>query len=135
MLSTLRNTSLQVKRLPVVLENVVRQQSSDNHGGAPIGVPTKMTASEAFVETLVAQGVTHVFGIACSAITDVLNLFPKAGIRFVSAQHEQNATHMSDGYARASGRHGVCIGENGPGRNIIFLLKLFIYILNIITVY
>ncbi len=76
---------------------------------------TRMSASEAFVETLVAHGVTDVFGIVGSAYMDALDLFPAAGIRFWSVQHEQNAAHMADGYSRASGKHGVCIAQNGPG--------------------
>jgi len=76
---------------------------------------TRMTASEAFVETLVAHGVTHVFGIVGSAFMDALDLFPTAGIRFIPTVHEQGAGHMADGYSRASGRHGVCIAQNGPG--------------------
>lgn len=75
----------------------------------------RMTPSEALVETLAAQGVTDVFGIVGSAYMDAHDLFPLAGIRFVSVAHEQNAAHMADGYARASGRHGVCIAQNGPG--------------------
>src|SRR5437667_1712233 len=75
----------------------------------------KMTPSEAFVETLVAQGVTDVFGIVGSAYMDALDLFPLAGIRFISVAHEQGAGHMADGYSRVSGRHGVCIAQNGPG--------------------
>ncbi|MCL4746177.1 MAG: sulfoacetaldehyde acetyltransferase [Burkholderiaceae bacterium] len=74
-----------------------------------------MTYSEAFVETLVAQGVRDVFGIVGSAYMDALDIFPAAGIRFVPVAHEQGAAHMADGYARVSGRHGVCIGQNGPG--------------------
>jgi sulfoacetaldehyde acetyltransferase len=76
---------------------------------------TRMTPSEAFVETLAAQGVTEVFGIVGSAYMDALDLFPAAGIRFVPTVHEQGAGHMADGYSRVSGRHGVCIGQNGPG--------------------
>jgi sulfoacetaldehyde acetyltransferase len=75
----------------------------------------RMTYSEAFIETLVAQGVTDVFGIVGSAYMDALDLFPAAGIRFIPVAHEQGAAHMADGYARVSGRHGVCIGQNGPG--------------------
>jgi sulfoacetaldehyde acetyltransferase len=75
----------------------------------------RMTPSEAFVETLVAQGVTDVFGIVGSAYMDALDLFPAAGIRFVMVAHEQGAAHMADGYARVSGKHGVCIAQNGPG--------------------
>jgi sulfoacetaldehyde acetyltransferase len=74
-----------------------------------------MTPSEALVETMAAQGVSHVFGIVGSAYMDALDIFPAAGIRFVPVAHEQGAAHMADGYARASGRHGVCIAQNGPG--------------------
>ena len=76
---------------------------------------TKMSASEAFVETLAAQGVSHVFGIVGSAYMDALDLFEAAGIRFISVAHEQGAGHMADGFSRANGRHGVCIAQNGPG--------------------
>ena len=75
----------------------------------------KMTPSEALVETLAAHGVTDVFGIVGSAFMDALDLFPLAGIRFIPTVHEQGAAHMADGYYRASGKHGVCIGQNGPG--------------------
>ena len=75
----------------------------------------KISASEAFVETLVSQGVTDVFGIVGSAYMDALDIFPAAGIRFIPVAHEQGAAHMADGYARVTGRHGVCIGQNGPG--------------------
>jgi len=76
---------------------------------------TRMTSSEAFVETLAAHGVTDIFGIVGSAYMDALDLFEPAGIRFISVAHEQNAAHMADGYSRATGRHGVCIAQNGPG--------------------
>ena len=75
----------------------------------------RMTPSEAFVETMVAQGVTDIFGIVGSAYMDALDIFPAAGIRFIPVAHEQGAVHMADGYSRVSGRHGVCIGQNGPG--------------------
>lgn len=75
----------------------------------------KMTPSEALVETMVAQGVTDVFGIVGSAYMDALDIFPAAGIRFIPVAHEQGAIHMADGYSRVSGRHGVCIAQNGPG--------------------
>ena len=77
--------------------------------------PQKMGPSEALVEILAANGVKHVFGIVGSAFMDALDIFPAAGIEFVPVAHEQGAIHMADGYARASGRHGVCIAQNGPG--------------------
>jgi sulfoacetaldehyde acetyltransferase len=75
----------------------------------------RMTPSEAFVETLVANNVTDVFGIVGSACMDALDIFPAAGIRYIPTVHEQGAAHMADGYSRVSGRHGVCIAQNGPG--------------------
>ncbi len=75
----------------------------------------KMTPSEAFVETLVANGVTDMFGIMGSAFMDAMDIFAPAGIRLIPVVHEQGAGHMADGYARVSGRHGVVIGQNGPG--------------------
>ncbi len=76
---------------------------------------TKMTSSEAFVETLVANEITTMFGIMGSAFMDAMDIFAPAGITMIPVVHEQGAAHMADGYARASGRHGVCIGQNGPG--------------------
>ncbi len=75
----------------------------------------KMTPSEAFVETLVAQGVDTLFGIMGSAFMDAMDIFAPAGIRLIPVVHEQGAGHMADGFSRASGRHGVVIGQNGPG--------------------
>lgn len=75
----------------------------------------KMTPSEAFVETLVANDVDTIFGIMGSAFMDAMDIFAPAGIRLVPVVHEQGAAHMADGYARVSGRHGVVIGQNGPG--------------------
>jgi sulfoacetaldehyde acetyltransferase len=74
-----------------------------------------MTPSEALVETLVAEEVKTVFGIVGSAYMDALDLFPAAGIRFVSVAHEQAAAHAADGLARVTGRPQVCIAQNGPG--------------------
>ena len=76
---------------------------------------TRMTTSEAFVETMAANGVTDIFGIMGSAFMDAMDIFAPAGIRLISVVHEQGAGHMADGYARVSGRHGVVIGQNGPG--------------------
>jgi sulfoacetaldehyde acetyltransferase len=76
---------------------------------------TKMTPSEAIVETLLAEGVDHVCGIVGSAFMDMLDLFPAAGIKFIPVRHEQSAGHMEDAYCRISGRCGVVVGQNGPG--------------------
>ena len=74
-----------------------------------------MTPSEALVETMAAEKVDTVFGIVGSAYMDALDLFPAAGIRFVSVAHEQAAAHAADGLARVTGRPQACIAQNGPG--------------------
>ena len=91
---------------------------TDNTGSSSTEVvtgPQKMTPSEAFVETLAANGVKDIFGIMGSAFMDAMDIFAPAGIRLVPVVHEQGAGHMADGYARVSGEHGVVIGQNGPG--------------------
>lgn len=75
----------------------------------------KITGSESLVEALRLEDVELMFGIVGSAFMDPLDIFPKAGIRFIQVRHEQTAAFMADGYGRASGRPGVCIGQNGPG--------------------
>lgn len=88
----------------------------DTAAPAPSHVgPQKMSPSEAFVETLAANQVTEIFGIMGSAFMDAMDIFEPAGIRFIPVVHEQGAAHMADGYARVTGRHGVVIGQNGPG--------------------
>lgn len=76
---------------------------------------TRMTPSEAFVETMAAHGVKEMFGIMGSAFMDAMDIFEPAGIRMIPVVHEQGAAHMADGYSRVTGRQGVCIGQNGPG--------------------
>ena len=74
-----------------------------------------MTPSEALVEVLASRKVKNVFGIVGSAYMDALDIFPAAGIRFIPTVHEQGSAHMADGYSRVTGKHGVCIAQNGPG--------------------
>ena len=59
----------------------------------PVSGKARMTPSEAFVEVLVANGVTDVFGIIGSANMDALDIFPASGIRYVPTAHEQGAGH------------------------------------------
>src|SRR5512136_2493098 len=76
----------------------------------------KMNGANALLESLERQGVKEVFGILGGAILpvyDALCTHPK--IRHILARHEQCAAHAADGYARASGRPGVCFATSGPG--------------------
>ena len=75
----------------------------------------KMTSQEAFVETLRVQGVKYAFGIVGSAFMPGLDVFERAGIRFVDVAHEQGAAHMADGFTRVTGEVATCIAQNGPG--------------------
>jgi len=88
---------------------------SDQPSRTVVSGVQKMTPSEAFVETMVANDVTDMFGIMGSAFMDAMDIFAPAGIRLIPVVHEQGAAHMADGYSRVSGRHGVVIGQNGPG--------------------
>jgi sulfoacetaldehyde acetyltransferase len=90
-------------------------EQTNGAGRAVVQGVQKMTPSEAFVETMVANGVTDIFGIMGSAFMDAMDIFAPAGIRLIPVVHEQGAAHMADGYSRVSGRHGVVIGQNGPG--------------------
>ena len=88
--------------------------NSEGTGSEHAG-PQRMTPSEAFVETIRTEGVRTVPGIVGSAFMDALDLFPDAGIRFVSVAHEQNAVHIADGMARVTGEPSFVIAQNGPG--------------------
>jgi acetolactate synthase-1/2/3 large subunit len=76
----------------------------------------QLTGAEILWATLAGEGVTTVFGYPGGAILpvyDALRKFPT--IHHVLTRHEQGASHMADGYARASGKTGVCIATSGPG--------------------
>src|SRR5690606_29426783 len=71
--------------------------------------------SEILWDTLVNQGVEVVFGYPGGAIMPAYDAMIKYPVRHVLVRHEQGAAHMADGYARASGKVGVCIATSGPG--------------------
>jgi acetolactate synthase-1/2/3 large subunit len=75
----------------------------------------KRTGAQIIWECLVRQGVTDVFGYPGGAILPAYDAMLDYPIRHVLVRHEQGATHMADGYARASGRVGVAIATSGPG--------------------
>ncbi len=75
----------------------------------------KRTGAEILWESLVAEGVEVVFGIPGGAVIHITDALPRYPIRFVLTRHEQGAAHAADGYARATGRVGVCLATSGPG--------------------
>jgi acetolactate synthase-1/2/3 large subunit len=75
----------------------------------------KRTGAEIIWEVLGKEGVDVVFGYPGGAIMPAYDAMLKYSIRHVLVRHEQGAAHMADGYARASGRVGVCVATSGPG--------------------
>src|SRR6266700_7066836 len=73
------------------------------------------TGSQILWECLEQQGVTIVFGYPGGAILPAYDALKYSNIHHVLVRHEQGATHMADGYARASGRVGVAVATSGPG--------------------
>jgi acetolactate synthase I/II/III large subunit len=74
-----------------------------------------LTGAEILWATLVGEGTTTVFGYPGGAILPAYDALRKFPIHHVLVRHEQSAAHMADGYARASGKVGVCIATSGPG--------------------
>jgi acetolactate synthase-1/2/3 large subunit len=75
----------------------------------------KRTGAEIIWEVLGREGVDVVFGYPGGAIMPAYDAMLKYKTRHVLVRHEQGAAHMADGYARASGRVGVCLATSGPG--------------------
>jgi acetolactate synthase-1/2/3 large subunit len=74
-----------------------------------------MTGAQILWESLVREGVSVVFGYPGGAILPAYDAMLDFPIRHVLVRHEQGATHMADGYARATGKVGVAIATSGPG--------------------
>jgi acetolactate synthase-1/2/3 large subunit len=75
----------------------------------------KLTGAEILCETLTHLGVRDLFGYPGGAILPVYDALGKSKLHHVLVRHEQGATHMADGYARASGGVGVAMATSGPG--------------------
>ena len=75
----------------------------------------KMTGAEILCETLTRLGVKHIFGYPGGAILPVYDALGKSKLHHILVRHEQGATHMADGYARATGGVGVAMATSGPG--------------------
>ncbi len=73
------------------------------------------TGAEILVDALLKQDVEHVFGIPGGAVIKLYDVLYDAPIKTILARHEQGAGHMADGYARATGKVGVCLATSGPG--------------------
>ena len=76
----------------------------------------KMSGAKILLECLRREGVQHVFGYPGGAVLPIYDaLYDCTEIEHVLVRHEQGAAHMADGYARATGKVGVCLSTSGPG--------------------
>ena len=84
---------------------------------APAAKPvTKLqTGAEALIRCLEREGVEYVFGLSGGAAMPIFDALVDSKIKLILVRHEQGATHMADGYARATGKPGVVLVTSGPG--------------------
>lgn len=75
----------------------------------------KLTGAEILCQSLEKLGVKHIFGYPGGAILPVYDALGKSKLHHILVRHEQGATHMADGYARATGGIGVAMATSGPG--------------------
>ncbi len=73
------------------------------------------TGAQILLESLLREDVEVVFGFPGGAVIDIYDQLPRYPLRHVLTRHEQGAIHAADGYARATGRVGVCLVTSGPG--------------------
>ncbi|MBN1493882.1 MAG: biosynthetic-type acetolactate synthase large subunit [Candidatus Omnitrophica bacterium] len=75
----------------------------------------KMKGSKIFIEALKREKVDTVFGYPGGSVLPIFDEIYKSTLNFILVRHEQGAAHMADGYARVTGRAGVCLATSGPG--------------------
>src|SRR6266508_4147723 len=78
-------------------------------------MPTQRSGAQIIWEFLVHEGVNTVFGYPGGAILPAYDAMLDYPVRHVLVRHEQGASHMADGFARAGGGVGVCVATSGPG--------------------
>ena len=76
---------------------------------------TKMSGAQALIEALRRQNANVIFGIIGGATLPIYDVLLDSEIRHILSRHEQCAAHAADGYARASGKPGLCMATSGPG--------------------
>jgi acetolactate synthase-1/2/3 large subunit len=74
-----------------------------------------MTGAQILIECLKREGVEVMFGYPGGSVLPIFDKLYDAGLRFILTRHEQGAAHAAEGYARATGKVGVCLATSGPG--------------------
>ncbi|MFH1479328.1 MAG: biosynthetic-type acetolactate synthase large subunit [Candidatus Omnitrophota bacterium] len=75
----------------------------------------KLTGARIFIESLKKEGVEVMFGYPGGVVLPIFDALYDSSINFILTRHEQGAAHAADGYARATGKVGVCLATSGPG--------------------
>jgi acetolactate synthase-1/2/3 large subunit len=75
----------------------------------------KLTGAQILIKTLKDESVDTIFGYPGGSVIDIYDELMKSDLQHIFVRHEQGAIHAADGYARASGRVGVCLVTSGPG--------------------
>ncbi|MFH1360768.1 MAG: biosynthetic-type acetolactate synthase large subunit [Candidatus Omnitrophota bacterium] len=94
----------------------MRKQAKKQNRKPVSAKPKKqMNGAEALIKCLENQGVEYIFGIPGGVLIPIFDALMNSKIKLILVRHEQGATHMADGYARATGKIGVVIATSGPG--------------------
>src|SRR5436190_23360175 len=76
----------------------------------------RMTGAKALLDSLKRQGVSVIFGYPGGAVIPIYDaIYEEEEIRHILVRHEQGAAHMAEGYAKVTGKVGVCLATSGPG--------------------
>ncbi|WP_295886571.1 acetolactate synthase 3 large subunit [uncultured Thiohalocapsa sp.] len=101
---------------PVKPDQLQPEQRTRGTGASPGAAVTELSGAEITVQALIDEGVEFVFGYPGGAVLHIYDaLFKRDEIKHILVRHEQGATHAADGYARATGKVGVCLVTSGPG--------------------
>jgi acetolactate synthase-1/2/3 large subunit len=102
-----------VSRVPSTSDAPVSVKTSRQRGSAPVQKPT--SGGDKVIQCLEREGVDVVYGYSGGAAMPIFDALVDSTIKLVLVRHEQGATHMADGYARATGKPGVVLVTSGPG--------------------
>ncbi|BAZ68488.1 MAG: biosynthetic-type acetolactate synthase large subunit [Pelatocladus maniniholoensis HA4357-MV3] len=114
-----RSVSVGESRSPIIGSQTEKQAQS-SVSSSPVVTPRRASGGFALLDSLKRHGVEYIFGYPGGAILPIYDDLYKAeasgeGIKHILVRHEQGAAHAADGYARVTGKVGVCFGTSGPG--------------------
>lgn len=83
----------------------------------PSAFDAELTTADIIVEALISWGATHAFGVVGDGVNSIIELLRKRRDRiyYIGVRHEEAAAFMASGFAKHTGRIGVCVGTTGPG--------------------